>query len=92
MIKNEYDPTSIDGDLGGEISVLGSTGTGVLFARRNDNGQILALPSSKIEANVYYNTDSRAKVVASSLYEFFLKLIEDLKAFVEDKAGHRYLA
>ena len=92
MAKNEYDPTSIEGDLGGEISVLGSTGTGVLFARRNEDGRILSLPPSKIKANVYDNTDSRAKVVAGSLNEFFLKLTEDLNAFVEDEAGHSYLA
>ncbi len=90
-VKNEYDPISIEGDLSGEIAVLGSTGSGVLFARRSENGQILALPPAKIAANIYYNSDCGATIIANSLKEFYVKLMEDLQAFVEDRAEHQFL-
>jgi hypothetical protein len=92
MAKNEYDPTAVKGDKRGPITVLGSTGTGILFALRSETGEVMKLPSSRIERNLYDNSDSRAQIIANSVRQFVDKLKDDLQAFVGDTAEHQYLA
>jgi hypothetical protein len=90
-IPDEYDPTMIDGHIGGSIIVVGSSGGGALFTVRKTIGDIVLLPNGRIEKNTYYDSDGNARVVASDFHAFAGLLLDDLRAFVTNDEGHIYV-
>jgi len=89
--KDEYDPVRVTGATDYDIVVVGSSGTGTFFAIGN-NGEVLSIPSGRIEKNTYFDKDGDIQVVASTLSDFAGLLVADLIAFVEDKPGHAYVS
>lgn len=89
--KDQYDPIRVTGTDDYQITVVGSSGTGTLFAI-NGAGNVLSVPSGKIEQNAYFDTTGKIQVVAESFSKFAEILLVDLKAFVEDKPEHAYVA
>ena len=91
QLKDEYDPIRVTGTDDYQITVVGSSGTGTLFAI-NGAGNVLSIPSGKIEQNAYFDTTGKIQVVAVSFSDFAEILLVDLKAFVEDKPEHAYVS
>lgn len=88
--RDEYEPTQVDGPLSCSVIVVGSTGTGALFAVSRE-GELLLLQPRRIEKNIYFDPDGTIQVVAPDFSTFCQLLLKDLEAFVEDKPGHSYI-
>ncbi len=82
--KDEYDPVRVSGPTEYDITVIGSSGSGTLFAI-DDDGNVLSIPSGKIEQNTYFDTTGNIQVVANAFSDFAEILLVDLEVFVEDK-------
>lgn len=91
LIRNEYDPVEIVGDIPGSIIVVGSSGNGALFAIHPTSGRLLILPSGRIEKNIYIDSTGKVRVQASSFCVFVELLLQDLRAFVTCKQDHLYI-
>ncbi len=90
-VKDDTEPTFIEGVNSGEVLFFGSSGGGDLFVIIKKTGQVAILPYGGIEQNVYDNSDGHVRVVADDFYGFLTLLLEDLRAYVNEEQGHTYL-
>lgn len=90
-VSDSYDVRRVEGQVVGDVVIVGSSGGGDLFAIRKQEMDVLLLPAGRIENNTYYDPDSRIRIVASSFCNFAEMLLEDLYAFVHDIADHTYI-
>ncbi len=89
--NDRFDPTYVVTDSSFEITTIGSTGGGGLFALLNESGRVAFLPNARIEENKYFDDDRQVRIVAGSLREFAHLLLSDLRCYVEDTRGHQFL-
>lgn len=86
-----YDVLKIIGALSGAVVILGSSGGGDLFAFRRAEQDVLLLPAGLILDGTYHNADGRARLVAATFTEFLQTLAADVRAFVKNIPGHRFI-
>ncbi len=91
QVKDEFVPTSLDGELAGSVLQLGSNGGGTLFVVRRTSGEVLALPPGGIHENVYDNRESQARIIAADFDGFLSRLKDDLEAFVGLRTDYDYI-
>ena len=89
---DEYEPTRIEGNVGGAIVTIGSSGGGSLFAIRKNECDVVVLPAGRIERNIYFDSEGAVRVVATRFAALTDALLHDLGAFVHDVPEHVYLA
>jgi len=89
-----YEPRTVIGDSGEEVSVLpfGSTGGGSLFVVKCNRGEVMLLPPGEFRNGRYDGRGRKVRVIASSVVGFLDLLREDLEAFVGGVTPHAYIS
>lgn len=86
-----YEVLEVLGSFAGGVVVLGSSGGGDLFVLRRNDNDVLLLPPGLVSNGAYDNTDARGSQLATGFGSFLQRLAEDVRAFVNNKPGHRFM-
>jgi len=89
--RRKDQPALGTGPLGGSIVTLGSDGGGGQFALRRRERDMLHLPPGRIPAGVYEGDSVAVKPVAPDFFCFLDRILSDVRAFVRDTPGHRFM-
>lgn len=87
------EPTRLSGSPHHRIHVFGADGGGGRFALSTGDGTVFYLPEDGgVEDSTYVEDDFvRARRIAGGVTEFLHILKRDLRAFVEQREGHKYV-
>jgi hypothetical protein len=93
----QSEPDEITGPFADKVVMLGSSGGGDLFVFRRTYSDVLLLPPGPLHAGVYdgslyVGTPAEVKLVGRNFEDFLEVLLADVRAFVKNTPGYRFMA